>query len=485
MVGKRGRVENRGTPVSRASLCALGATVIAAAACSSDPPPRPQLVVVIDTDAPVLGQLGEDSELSPAVAVDTVRIDLIGGDRDVLEHRDVTAADPRDWPISFGVESRSGTSRVVRLRLRAFRASLASRGVLDDVTTIEPPENALVDRIVDVEQPERGVRTVRVVLATACFGAPASFQADARTCVDAQRRDARPSEGVLEGAAPSLVGTAVEARERPCVASPRKGARCIPGGPTILGDPRIDGVVSGPSTSPRRPVLVSPFHLDATEFTVGRYRKLVQRKAVDVLPLARDTSDAMDAFCTWLGADDPANDDYPLNCISYEAAVRACEVEGGRLPTEAQWEHAARGRGRGYLYPWGDVSPECCSASAARVSLPGVPVDCGPGKGPEPAGSHAGTRCVVSDVSMDGVMDLAGSLSEVIADGGLSYADACWTGPGLRMDAVCTDSRLAVGKTGRGGDWSGGRFLLASGLRRLVPMPAITSGFRCAYADSL
>lgn len=136
------------------------------------------------------------------------------------------------------------------------------------------------------------------------------------------------------------------------------------------------------------------------------------------------------------------------------------------------------------MYPWGDVTPECCSASAARVSQPGVPVDCGPGKGPEPAGSHAGTRCVVSDVSIDGILDLGGSLSEMTADGGQSYTDACWAGPGLRTDVECMDSKIAAGRTGRGGDWSGGRFLLASGLRRFVPVPAIISGFRCAYADS-
>ncbi len=458
--------------------------MLGAAACASEPEPRAQLLVQIDTDAPVVGQLGEGVDLSPAVAVDTVRIDVIGSDREVYDSRDVTAADPRDWPISFGIETRPGTSPVVRLRMRAFRASLASRGLLNDTTTTEPRENVVIDRIVDLEQPQRGVRTVRVVLATACFGAPASFQADAKTCVDGARREARPSEGVLERTASSLVGTAPEARERRCSAEAPSGARCVPGGATVLGDPRIDGAVSGVPTAPQRPVLVSPFFLDELEFTVGRYRRLVERGAIDVLPLVRDSSDSSRQFCTWLGASDATNDGYPLNCISFEAAAKACALEGGRLPTEAQWEHAARGRGRGHVYPWGDALPECCSASMGRVSLPGTRVQCGPAKGVEPAASHLGGSCTSADVSIDGVVDLAGSLSEVTADGGADYSDPCWTGPGLRADPECGEQRTVGLPFARGGDWSAGSAVLASGHRRSTAMPSNTTGFRCAYADS-
>jgi formylglycine-generating enzyme required for sulfatase activity len=478
-----GKKDDRGARSYR-DVSVAAFTLVLSAACSSDPQARPQLVVVLDTDAPVVGQIVDRSGLSPAVAIDTVRVDVISGDRDVADYRDVTAPDPRDWPISFGVASQSGTSRVIRLRVRAFRASLASRGLLNGITTLEPPENALIDRIVDVEQPERGMKTVRIVLATACFGAPASFESPSHTCIDAARRDGRPSDGLLETVPASLVGTALEGKERPCAAAPRPGALCVAGGASILGDPRVNDVTLGIPTAPRRPVLLSPFYMDTTEFTVGRYRRLIAKGAASELPQPRDPSNSLQKYCTWLTPIDATNDDFPLNCISYEAAARACEVEGGQLPTEAQWEHAARGRGRGYLFAWGDDSPQCCSASSSRVSLPDVRVQCGPASGLEPVGSHVEANCPAVDVSIDGIQDLSGSLREVTRDGGLSYAHPCWMGPGLRLDPTCADTERRPGTVGRGGDWSAGTFLLATALRTIIAMPAIHTGFRCVYADS-
>lgn len=463
-----------------AAIVAMALVLAVVPSCSSEPGPRPQLVVVIDTDAPVVGQIVEGSGLSPAVAIDTVRVDVVSSNREVFDHRDVTVPDPRDWPISFGIASQPGTPRALRLRIRAFRASLATRGVLNDVTTIEPPENALIDRIVDLEQADRGVRTVRVVLATACFGAPASFESPARTCIDAERREGSPSEGLLEGEAPSLVGTAPEAREMECPSPVREGARCVPGGATILGDPLFENVVGDVSTVPRRPVLLSPFQMDTTEFTVGRYRRLLARGAVTEVPGARGASGVGSEYCTWLGPNDARNDDLPLNCISYAAAQRACEAEGGQLPSEAQWEHAARGRGRGYPYPWGHDRPQCCTASASRASFPGAQVECGPASGIEPVGSHV-EKCPTVDVSVDGILDLGGSLREATRDGGVSYADPCWAGPGLRLDPTCRAPDLRLGGA-RGGDWSAGTLIMASPIRSLAAMPSPNTGFRCVYA---
>src|SRR5690606_19045128 len=58
----------------------------------------------------------------------------------------------------------------------------------------------------------------------------------------------------------------------------------------------------------------------------------------------------------------PGRGDHPINCVSWHQADRFCAAQGKRLPTEAEWEMAARGLDR-RPYPWGHEPP-----SAARLN---------------------------------------------------------------------------------------------------------------------
>ena len=107
------------------------------------------------------------------------------------------------------------------------------------------------------------------------------------------------------------------------------------------------------------------------------------------------------------------NDDpnYPAVCTGWINADAYCTWRGKRLPTEAEWEKAARGD-QGYRsHPWGE-EPGTCAHACVGIYDPetmGVYGCCGLG-GPAPVGSYP------NDISPYGVLDLAGSLSEWTSD---------------------------------------------------------------------
>lgn len=463
-----------------------GGLLLACAACLSCEAEiglaRGQVLVLIDTDMPIVGQLAEHSELSSAAAIDTIRVDAFAEDGTRYDFLDVVVPDVADWPLSFGVAS-EGKSHI-RLEIRAFKAAFAERGELNDRDTLEPKPDLTIDRVVDLPLPSEGVQRVLIHLAGDCLGVRPDFSSptDVRTCVDGARPAVPASVGVEKTdklVHPSVIGTWPAAIEQPCDADDSDERACIEGGFMLLGDDSLDGFLDGAlyhvASSPVLPVAMSPFFMDRTEFTVGRLEALLQTGVI-IDPLPRVKNDASDSerFCTWGGGDPQM----PVNCVTQETARQICAAAGGELPTEARWEFAARGRGQDNSYPWGDTSPRCCTAA---VSLQGT-TSCG-AMGPRAVGTFFGADgCESSDVSRDGIRDLAGNLAELTRDSALPYTHPCWARGSLLHDPVC-ESTEVESLVSRGASWTSGLAEEASALRRTTVAPLPSTGFRCVYPE--
>ena len=95
---------------------------------------------------------------------------------------------------------------------------------------------------------------------------------------------------------------------------------------------------------PGRTVYLDAYSIDKYEVTVVEYRRCLEASECSIEGLTESSS------CNW-NRPDRAN--HPVNCANWAQAQVYCQWAGKRLPTEAEWEKAARGTKR-YLYPWGN-----------------------------------------------------------------------------------------------------------------------------------
>lgn len=234
--------------------------------------------------------------------------------------------------------------------------------------------------------------------------------------------------------------------------------------------------------APQRRVHLSAFYIDKFEVTWARYRKCVEagvcsRRGLNTLP------------ATKAALFDPASANRPAFGIRFQEARIFCLWDGKRLPTEADWERAARGT-EGRDYPWGNSPPSKELLSAPTYYDPdGARV-------PDVVGSHP------EDVTPEGVADLFGGVEEWVADwySPTAFADASTTDPNGPASPVFVRFPHEYGE---------GNFVASHGTRSLrgdpfnrsagrawegrppgAPVwlrdqrdPAMGAGFRCARDD--
>jgi formylglycine-generating enzyme len=146
--------------------------------------------------------------------------------------------------------------------------------------------------------------------------------------------------------------------------------------------------------APVRTITLSAYWLDRTEVTADAYARCVQIGRCRSLPLAGR-------------AERFAKPGYPASLVTWDEAREYCAFRGARLPTEAEFERAARGPG-GRRYPWGDVY-NSHAANHGRLAWD-------PSDGSDGAVELARVGSFPSGRTPEGFLDLAGNVSEWVAD---------------------------------------------------------------------
>ena len=213
----------------------------------------------------------------------------------------------------------------------------------------------------------------------------------------------------------------------------------IPGGTFQMGS------TSGDSNEQLvHAVRVSSFELMKTEVTVGQFRQCMAAGACTP-PMDKGR---YSYNCKWGHS---VRENHPVSCVDWEQAQEFASWAGGRLPTEAEWEYAARSGGQDWTYPWGNEVATC-----SRAVMDDGGYGCGQER-PWPVCSKPAGN------STQGVCDLAGNVAEWVQD---TYQNSYMGAP---SDGTAWEAG-ASSRVFRGGSWGGtGSGLRASGRYRSDP----------------
>ena len=256
----------------------------------------------------------------------------------------------------------------------------------------------------------------------------------------------------------------------------------------------VPGGTFNRSNDAASPATVSDFKLDNYEVTVGRFRSFVAAYTQPMIATgagknANNPSDlgweeawntSLPANAAVLNAEvncdsarqtwtdlEASNETRPMNCVSWYVAQAFCIWDGGRLPTEAEWNYTAVGGSEQRVYPWGATVPEANAALAVHDCRYDGMANCSP-LDVAPVGS------VIAGNGKWGHSDLAGSMAEWNQDWHSNvYPSPC---------SDCAQLTTSTMRVYRGGSYNSSSVGIKSASRLGIAQTTRsgTLGFRCA-----
>ncbi len=217
-----------------------------------------------------------------------------------------------------------------------------------------------------------------------------------RTALTAAQVTVTPTLTLIPTRPPLVPSPALTATRQ--ISSAPPGMALIPAGSFTMG--AVSGEFDGDETPPHV-VYLDDYYVDVAEVTNAQYARFANGSGYQT-----DAEKAGDST-TWRSFNSPDRQRFPAIFVSWNDAVRYCAWAGKRLPTEAEWEKAARGAAK-RIYPWGDAFDDKYANTA----------DAGIGQ-PVAVASH-------SAQSPYGLYDAVGNVWELVQDwyGGGYYTDS-------------------------------------------------------------